>query len=266
MRAILAKYLALFKNSWQNQLEYRLNNLIFIVIAAVSLVSVFFLWNDVFGDRAVLAGYSREKVVTYYVLITFLFASIYRSLNVANAIQTGYLSSSLVQPFNYLWGVYWTSLAERLFRLAAGLPLLLAIFLLWHDHLYFVTDPWTYLVLGLTVLGGINILFLIDLAIDLQEFWFKDAPSLRYMLDMIVRFFSGALIPLALMPPAVNQVGAFLPFSYSGAFIVDAFLGQLPAGRILLGVGVQALWTAGLLAVVLTLWRRGLKRYEAFGN
>jgi len=261
----LAKYAALFKNGWQYNLEYRLNNLIQVLISCVALISIFYLWNDVFRDRAAIAGYSREQIVTYYVIVGYLFASIFRGIQVAQQIRTGFVSIYLTKPISYLWYTYSLSLADRLFRLVTGLPVLLGILIILRRHLYPVTDPWAYLWLFLAAFGAINILFLCDLIVGMMEFWFRDSDSLTTTTDSIIRFFAGTLIPVTLLPPAVQLVGRWLPFRYTGTFLIDTFMGRLPAAQIAYGLAVQTVWTALLFLAAAAIWRRGLKRYEAFG-
>jgi ABC-2 type transport system permease protein len=259
------KYLRAFSLSWQYQLEYRLNNLVHILVAAVSLISIFYLWNDVFSGRAVVAGYSRQQIVTYYVIVGYLFASIFRVIPVANEIQTGFISIYLTKPISYIFYTYWQSLAARLFRLVAGLPVLVLVLIVLHRHLFLVTDPLAYLWLLLAAFGAINILFLCDLIVGMMEFWFQYSDSLTTITDSIIRFFAGTLLPVALLPIAVQQVGYWLPFRYTGTFIIDAFMGRLSAGQIALGIGVQLIWTGLLALAAAAVWQRGLKRYEASG-
>lgn len=261
----LGKYLRVFNNSWQYQLEYRLNNLVQVLIASISLLSIFYLWNDIFGGQAAVAGYTKEQIVTYYVIVGYLFASIFRSIQVAYQIHSGFVSIYLTKPISYLWYTYWQSLADRLFRLVMGLPVLLLVLFLLRRHLFLVTDPLAYLWLLLAAFGAINILFLTDLIIAMAEFWFQYSDSLTIMTDSIIRFFAGTLIPVALLPIAFQRVGFWLPFRYTGTFIIDAFMGRLPTGQIALGIGIQAVWTAILAAAAYAVWRRGLKRYEAAG-
>ena len=259
------KYTTVFRNSWQRQLEYRVNNVIQVLLAVIALISVFYLWNDVFRGRAAIAGYSHEQMVTYYILTTYLLTSIFSGLEIANDIEYGQLSTYLTKPISYLWYTYCLSLADRLFRLAVGLPVLMAVMFIFRRHLYFVTDPWAYLGLLVASFGAINILFLTDVIIGLAEFWLTNSSTINLTTDSIIRFFAGSLIPLSLLPLFIQRLSYWLPFRYTGTFLIDSFMGRLPLIQVAAGLLIQFAWTGALMLAVIVIWRRGLKRYEASG-
>lgn len=257
---------AVFKRSWINMLEYRSETVIRILIAFISLVSMFYLWNDVFAGRAALAGYSKQQIVTYYVLVSYIFASLFAAIPVSEEIQEGRTAAYLLRPANYLWFHYWQSMARRIFRFVVGLPVLAILFWLLRDHLFFVTDPWSYVVLIIASWGAINILFLVDLLHNLFEFWYTNVDSWSMAINTMVMFFAGSMIPLALLPTYVRTISDWLPFKYTGTFLIDGFMGRLSWSQIGIGIFWQTLWTLAFVTLVSFVWRRGLKRYEAYGN
>lgn len=259
-------YWQIFKNAWIGLLEYRSETVIRLLVALISLISMFYLWNDVFAGRAALAGYSKEQVVTYYILVAYIFASLYAAVPVSAEIQEGQLSTYLLRPVNYLWFHYWQSLARRVFRFVVGLPVIVALFWFLRDYTYFVQDPAAYFVLFIACWGAINILFLVDLLHGLCEFWYTQVDSWGLMIDNMVMFFAGTMIPLSLLPPYFKAISDWLPFKYTGAFLIDGFMGRLTWIQIGTGMLVQSFWTLALAMMVLMVWRRGLKRYEAYGN
>lgn len=259
-------YAAAFKRSWINMLEYRSETVIRILIAMISMVSMFYLWNDVFAGRAVLAGYTKPQIVTYYLLVSYIFASLFAAVPVSEEIREGRITASLLRPTNYLWFQYWQSMARRVFRFVVGFPVLILLFWLLHDYLYFVTDPVAYVVLAVACLGAINILFLVDLFYNLFEFWVTSVDSWSMIVNGLVMFFAGTMIPLTLLPPYIKTIADWLPFRYTGTFLIDGFMGRLSWGEIGMGFLWQTVWTLVFVALVTLVWRRGLKRYEAYGN
>ncbi|MBU2530119.1 MAG: ABC-2 family transporter protein, partial [Elusimicrobia bacterium] len=159
----LSKYLYIFKNGWQYQLEYRLNTIIRFLIAFISLISIFYLWSSVYGEKVSLMGYSKESIITYFILIGYLTASIYTYPSIDSEIRDGTLSIYLTKPIKYMFMHYWKELSKAVFRLITALPILLLIFFIFKDSIYFVKDPVQYLILILTIFGAFNILFLINI-------------------------------------------------------------------------------------------------------
>lgn len=259
-------YAFLFKSAWQETLEYRVSSLVQFGIASIFLISTFYLWNDVYGANAELMGYSKREMVTYYILITYLLSAIYANVPVAYEIREGELSKYLTRPMNYFSYHYWRSLSRRLFRIVLGLPVLAVLVLLFSSHIQLITNPISYLVLAVTVIGAINILFLIDVLIGIIEFWMLYSDILSFVLEIFLFFLAGALIPLAFLPGWIQILGTVLPFKYIGAFLVDAFVGNLSWVEIAMGIGIQTIWTIILAILVAILWKRGIKKYEAFGG
>jgi len=262
----LAKYRAAFTNAWQARFAYRVDTLVFFAIAAVSLIGTFYLWNDIFGPTAVIAGFSKRQIVTYFLLMDYLLIAMNPYLGVAGDINSGSISNMLTRPVSYLWVTYSMSWANKSVRLLAGLPFVLAICLIWRDSFYLVTDPWAYLRLALAVFGASNILFLLQLCIEMFEFWFKYADSLTVITEIVFKFLAGAFMPLAFMPEALQRFADALPFKYMGAFMLDAFFGRLDGAQFFRGFLIQCLWTAILALAANLIWRAGLKRYEAYGS
>lgn len=262
----LGKYIATLKNALLQQLEYRFDTFLRFLLSLISLVSVFYLWNDVFGSRAVLAGYTKEQIVTYYIIVGYLFGALFTAVPIAQEIQDGTLSNYLTKPAKYLWIKYCEDLARKIFRLVLALPVLILIFAIWRDHLYFVSSVKNYIFLFATCLGAINILFLLEVLTNSIEFWMYHSDSVTNITDVIVSFFAGTLIPIAFLPIYIQKVANFLPFKYTGLFLIDSFLGRLAGWQVAIGMCVQIFWTLVLLVVVRFVWKRGLKRYEAFGG
>jgi ABC-2 type transport system permease protein len=52
----------------------------------------------------------------------------------------------------------------------------------------------------------------------------------------------GALIPIPLMPPALQRVLAFLPFRYMADFPFRIYSGSIAGSAALMGLGIQAFW------------------------
>jgi ABC-2 type transport system permease protein len=77
---------------------------------------------------------------------------------------------------------------------------------------------------------------------------------------------SGYLLPLELFPPWLAEATRWLPFRSMLAFPVEMVVGVTTRGGALAQFGVQAAWIAGLGAAAAVSWRRGLRRFAAFGG
>lgn len=262
----LAKYILIFKNNWQYEIEYRLNALIWLLVSFITFAVVIFLWNDIYSAQDILGDYDKKQMITYYLITVYLLATIYPGISVTQDIRSGRLSTYLTKPTSYIIYKYVTSLSKRLFRLVFGLPILIIIFFIFNDSLLIVIDPLVYVFFIITILGAINILFLIDLIASFVEFWITYSENVSMLAFLVTTFFSGTLLPLFLFPPWLQSIANWLPFKYTTYFIVNSLVGKSGSIEMLFGIGIQIIWTIVLGFISTLLWKKGLKKYEAFGN
>ncbi len=101
----------------------------------------------------------------------------------------------------------------------------------------------------------------------LTTVWLMEAGWMFFLFEMIYGLFSGEMIPLDILPPAVNQLNQFLPFKYLLYFPVSLFLGKVTAVReIIFGLGVSAAWLILFLWLYRRLRARSAKAYESYGG
>ena len=98
------------------------------------------------------------------------------------------------------------------------------------------------------------------------SFYVDSAASLFEVWMGLFGVFSGYLVPLELFPPWLAALARFLPFRYMLAFPVEMAIGMLPRERALAELGVQWAFVAVLGLLAAAAWRRGLRRFAAFGG
>jgi ABC-2 type transport system permease protein len=69
----------------------------------------------------------------------------------------------------------------------------------------------------------------------------------RVFIGVSSEFLMGALIPIPLMPPALQRVLAFLPFRYMADFPFRVYSGSIAGREALIGLCIQAFWLVVLM-------------------
>jgi len=128
------------------------------------------------------------------------------------------------------------------------------------------TPAFTLFVLA--VIAGWLITLGINFAIGCLAFFVDSA--LRVM-DIYLALFmvaSGYLIPVDLFPPAARAIVERLPFRHQIALGVELMTGRYDhdLGGAARAVATSWAWVFGIFVVVFLVWRRGLRRYGAFGG
>jgi viologen exporter family transport system permease protein len=124
---------------------------------------------------------------------------------------------------------------------------------------------WQVAAFAVAIVTGFIMRFTLVWALGLATFWITKVSALFEVYFGIELFFSGRLVPIALLPVWMQQGARWLPFQWSFGFPIELLLGKLTVEQTLIGFGAQLIWFligAGLVAL---LWRAGLKRYGAVG-
>ncbi len=264
----LKKYLTVFKLSWERLLEYRFDFLMWRIRSFILLLTLYFLWTNVFVGKATLFGFTREQILTYVLGSTFLFSLVFvHSMdNIANDIADGRLSMFLAKPISFLG--YWLVLrtATRLMNTAMTIVELSA-FLIFVKPQFFIQSGSEVLILTFAALILAIVLFtFIDFVVGLAAFWTLRAYGPRFAFKMLMEFTSGRFFPLSILPVVLFKLTNFLPFSLLVFFPLNVYLGRLTTPEIYQGLLTQIIWIVVLFIILKIVWSRGLCRYEAVGG
>ncbi len=262
------KYVAIFKTAWQNSLTWRGNVLFYFTMSFLPLIGYYYLWSAVFEQRATTAGYDFNTLITYAVV-----AMIYGRLTwmtpeygVMENIREGTLTKYLVQPMSY-FGYYWASrIGFRTFSVLVTVPFILVLIVLLHRYLL-VPDSgirWMLFIATMPIASAIQ--FSLGMVLGLASFWILEARYFQFFKGALLGLLGGAVLPYAFFPDAVQTLFSYLPFKYLASFPMEIYLGQRSVQYALSGIGIGVLWIIVFHVLTTYMWRRGLRRFVAFGN
>jgi ABC-2 type transport system permease protein len=97
-------------------------------------------------------------------------------------------------------------------------------------------------------------------------FWLLEISTFIFILFAFEYLASGHLFPLDILPPVMREVLYFTPFPYQLYFPISVYLGKAAGLEMWRGLGIQALWVLAAYGFARWMWRRGIKRYSAFGG
>lgn len=262
----MRKYWSVFWVNWQNALQYRGPMTIYLLGSILRIVVLLYLWNAIYREEGQMGAYSLSDLITYYLLQMMIDSLVlsYVSWEIVDEIREGNFSNFLVRPVNYLHYWFMINLSWKLFGgvmilLAGGLFSFILI-----DHLSLPAEPVTLLYFLLALILGGLLAFEFDFAIGLLAFWLVQANSFKYMLQYIMFFFAGTLLPLDLFPAAFHRVADLLPFKYLVFFPIQIFLEKEP--KPVEGLVGALFWVTALYFVLQFVLKRGIARYEAVGQ
>jgi ABC-2 type transport system permease protein len=261
------KYRALLLTTMQRAIAYRGNTLLGLLSGLVWVAMLYYLWRTVYDARVQLGGFDWRQMRTY-VLVGYAvnalisFSSTARMLR---TIRTGEVATELLRPIDYLQAqlaiVAGAAVVEGL--LSSAITLLLGFFLL--D----IAPPASLLavVLFLFSVGlGFLIKFLISFLVALLCFWTLNGVGLIWAQTAIINLFSGALIPLQLMPGWLRTIALAAPFQAIVYTPVTIYLGAVQGVALWWALGLQAAWVAALWVLARLLWAPAARALELQGG
>jgi ABC-2 type transport system permease protein len=97
-------------------------------------------------------------------------------------------------------------------------------------------------------------------------FWLLEISTFIFILFAFEYLASGHLFPLDVLPPLLKQILFLTPFPYQLYFPISIYLGRVAGSAMWRGLAIQFIWVLAAYVFARFMWRRGVKKYSAFGG
>lgn len=264
----MRKYWTLFTLSWQKQLEVRSDFIFERGRSIAVLLSLYYLWSALLDNREQVAGYSREQMLTYVLVMTLLRAWVLACVTdrIPSEISRGKISELLLRPMA-MFGFWATQdAASKALNIASAMIELTIFAALVRPPLLPPAGGLAAAAFVLSTLGGMVIYFQMSWMLGVVGFWTAQSWGPRFCFEVVLEFCAGAYFPIDLLPARMQAVINFLPFPYLVFHPLSIYLGRTPPDQYAQIFGMQAFWILALGLGGSFLWRRGLRHYAAEGG
>jgi ABC-2 type transport system permease protein len=267
----LRKYAKIFRVSLVERMVYRIDFLLGTVLRFLPMVATILLWQAIFegSGRDELGGFRRNEMIAYLLLvhISRMFSSMPGLAHgIARDIRDGNLKKYLLQPIEMIPYLVSYRMAHKVAYIAtSALPYAL-LFFLCREFFDGFPDTATLAAYALSLVLAFVIGFFFEATIGMIGFWFLEVSSFVYIINTISFFVSGQMFPLDLLPPFWSGLLRALPFQYLAYFPASVFLGKIQGEALVQGLLLELVWAALFILMARELYRRGLRRYSAFGG
>ena len=270
---VVRKYAKIFRVSLIERMVYRLDFIVGTTLRFLPMITTILLWQAIYAGSGEeeLSGYRRNEMIAYLLLvhISRMFSSMPGLAGgIARDIRDGSLKKYLLQPIDMLgYLVTYRTAHKTAYIIMSALPYALLFFLCRH---YFEISPdaVTLVAYILSLLLAFVVGFFFEAAIGMIGFWFLEVTSFLYVVGTINFFLSGHMFPIDLLdqyPLAVAVLKA-LPFQYMAYFPATVYLGKVQGADLAWGLASEAAWALFFILLARVLYRRGLRRYSAYGG
>lgn len=265
LKASIRSIPAMYRIGFMGAVAYRAEMLIWILSTTMPLVMLA-LWHAV-AREAPVGRFGERDFVAYFLsmFITRQLTGSWIVWLINMEVKDGTLALRLLRPVHPLLSYAVSSLAELPVRCALGVPVaFVALLLLAPDRISH--DPLIWLLWAISVAGAWVLTLVANLAMGCLALFVESSVKIFDVWLALYFVFSGYMVPVEIFPPGLRATMDWLPWRYqlglpveilTGAWDVPTILGLL--ARQLLMIGVM-----GTLAMLL--WKRGVRRFDAFGG
>lgn len=264
------KYSKVFDLGFQNTFVYRWNFLLRSLFGLVPLAGTVFLWRAIYAGRGEpIGGYDFGQMIFYFMLVILvdnLVTPTEDEWQIAAEIRDGQMNALLLKPLNHLAYRFTLFLSYRSVYTAVTLIPVVAIFWFFREYIRLPEDTLTWPLAAISLAMAAMIQFLIAYTLAMLAFWILEISTIVFILYSFEYFLSGQLFPLDIMPAWFQSTLNWLPFTYELYFPIAVFLEKVQGKDLWLGLLAQAAWVGIMFLAARTMWKRGIRRYQAVGG
>ncbi|GAB7046446.1 ABC transporter permease [Catenuloplanes indicus] len=262
----MSAYAAVTRTAVRAILTYRLNFVLGFFGSVVQLLAMYAVWQALLAGRAEVGGLTWPQMKAYLmvVFLTGSLVSVVSDFEMADRIRDGMVALDLTKPLSYQAARFAETVG------AAGLELCTAaVICLGYGML---AGPMAMPGGGMLALFAVSLLavvpvkFLFSYLGSLACFWTQNYFGVLWARQTLVLLFSGALVPLGLMPSLLRDVAEVLPFVGVAATPARIFAGDVAGPAAVVLVLQQVLWGVALWLLARAAWRGALRRLTVHGG
>jgi ABC-2 type transport system permease protein len=244
---------------------YRAETLVWILATTMPLVMLA-LWHTV-ASEAPVGRFGGPEMVAYFVsmFIVRQLTGCWSAWLINTEVRSGALALRMLRPVHPLLSYATSSLTEMPVRSLLSVPAAFVV-LLTTERGSIAHDPWIWALWGVSIAGGWTISLFMNLIMGLLALFLDSSTKLMDVYTALFFVFSGYLFPVEFFPRGLREVVEFLPFRYQLGLPVELMTGAHDVPTALWMLAKEALVGAVLFGIVVLLWRRGSRRFDAFGG
>lgn len=261
----LAKFAAILRVGVAAAIAYRGEFFVWILTTNMPLVMLA-LWTRVAAEGPV-GRFTARGFAAYFLGILFVrfLCGSWVVWEMTFAIRDGSLRARLLRPLHPFVHYAADNLAQMPLRLLVSAPVAVVLFVV-AGRSGLSHDPIQWLLVPVTIAGAWALTYCAMLSVATLALYLDSALTIWELWMAVGYVFSGYLVPHELLPATLREVARWLPWRYTLALPLESMLGLVDRAETLRGLGAQTVWSAAFLLLALSLWGRGLRRYEAFGG
>jgi len=258
----LTRYLSFTKVGLREGLQYRGNAVAGIGSTVISLVLFYYVWKAIAASGELTVPFST--IIAYVALARVINNATSANIEswVGERVRKGTIVNELKKPASLKLQIYFYQIGRSAFKMMVrGVPAFII-------GVIFLNVSIPGLSTGLLFIASLMLTLNLAIALSYMTamlvFWTKVGWSLRMARTTLAGLFSGAMIPLYLIPENIRQVFYLTPFPSMVDSPISIYQGT--AENVLQVFGTQIVWLIILLTAGELLWRKAKTKITVQGG
>jgi len=251
-------------------IQYRFDLIGYFIIELLTVGGFLVLWLTVYKDQDKVGSIKLSELIIYYMFVPLIGA--YTTVELADTlgrhIKDGFVSMLLIKPqktwLTYIMNDYghklYSVLAVTIFYVIAFCTVKFGL------KLNLEVSGTGILFMFLFAVLGVVVNYAMDLVISTFAFWIDEVWSFKHFKRVLVWLLGGVGFPFEVLPHSLYTIFNLLPFKYLYYLPLSYLNGSRNRENLPLDISLLIFWTTFFAICFYFLWKRGIKKYGAYGN
>jgi len=264
----MKKYYATLKTSMQSVIAYRGGAVIWALVQLLELIFLLLIYNVLFSGRSELGGFTKTTMIAYFLMVNILNKLVmwFPVYKIEHDIRKGDLSNFLLKPYSYKLYVFFHECAYRIQYFIISIPFIVIFF--WYiKNSFTISLGFRENILFLIYLIiGMSIFYLLSQLFGFVAFWFTRVLDFQNLFFVFVNILGGRSIPIHLLSGKLLGIAKILPTRYIFSMPLEIFFRRTSTNEAIKYLPLALLWVVALYVLGRIVWRKGIRKYEAYGQ
>jgi ABC-2 type transport system permease protein len=237
-----------------------------LVLNVISMAILVFFWRAIYAETGTISGLAEDQTIRY-ILLAFIFMPLTANdlvWDFGSNLREGLMIHHLLRPVNFQAMHYAQALGGVATRLVLQLPMLFVAVLLF--GLKLPTNLNTWLAFLVSAVLGFTVTFYFNWFLACFTFYTTEIWGLGVLIEGMNFFFSGALVPLVMMPIWLRTIVLSIPFAQALAVPVGLLTGITPLNEAPRAWFIQILWIIGMWLLSSSFFRIAVRKITVQGG
>lgn len=272
MKRFSNTYKAFLKAGIQSGMAYRVNFICYFIGESLYCIVMYFIWKAVFMSSSgnEFMGFDMTDMTVYVFLSNLVgyLTSTDSTASLAEEIKDGSIIMRMIKPVNVDLSLLTFEIGNKVMVLVCTfIPVMLGV------------EIYRYIVLGYVAFNIINFLlfvisavlsylltFYLNLLFGYLAFFLMNIWGFDMLKGALIKFFSGAVIPLAFFPEKIRIIFEQLPFASLVYAPTMIYMGKYSNNELLFVFVKQIIWLAVFILICRAVWNLAQKRLSSQGG